>query len=806
MLSAFRVLIRGLRNQPGFALLAILTLALGIGINVAIFSALEAVVLHPLPFPNANRLVAVYEDQSWMGYPKSPVDPVNFFGWKREAKLFEDIAATFGYRAVLTGDGAPEEVPCRYFAANTWPLFGVKPILGRLYTEEEDHPQPDVVLMGEGLWRRRFGGDPAVIGRTIQLNGRGFRVAGVMPAWFHFYEAELWMPVGFTPEQKSGPWGHILTCYGRLRPGVTPRQAQTELRAIQARLNKLYPKDSDPRRGATVEPLRNALVGETRTALWILMGAAAIVLAIACANVANLLLARATGRQREMAVRSALGASPVDLSKQVLLETLLLTCAGGAAGVAMALATRRLLENFIPQALKGAVEIALDARVLILAVLAALAAALLAALAPILHVARTPLLDLLREDSRTGSSRGTVRLRGLLVVGEVALTVALLAGAGLMVRSLMAIWRTDLGFRPQNLMTVRVSLPASKYDQQKAFEFHRQALEKIRAIPGVAAADFASVPPFFSIGESMFFAVEGRTPGDQWEKIDILTRAATPGYLQTIGATLLAGRFFSEADRDGAQGVTIVNETFARVYFPNTSPLGHGISFDGPNQQRRWRVIVGVVKNVNERGYDYDPKPVAYFPGSSSKLPPIVQARWLSQLIVRTTHAAPAGLLNALRTAIQQVDRDQPLGQARTFDELLALDQASRRQQMFLLALFAALSLALACLGIYAVLSYTVELRRQEIGVRMALGAQSGDVILMIAADGMKLAGAGAALGMGLVVVGARLLTASLYGVRSFDPVTLTGVCGVLGLVALLACWVPARRAAATSPSTALRG
>src|SRR5579864_9130778 len=361
MLSAFRVLIRSLRNQPGFSLLSILTLALGIGINVAIFSALEAVVLHPLPFPNADRLVAVYEDQSWMGYHKIPVDPANFFGWKREAKLFEDMAATSGCGAVLTGDGAPEEVPCRNFAANIWPLFEVKPILGRWYTEEEDHPQPDVVLIGEGLWRRRFGGDPGVIGRTIQLNGCGFRVAGVMPAWFHFYEAELWMPVGFTPEQKSGPWGHILMCYGRLRPGATPRQAETELRAIQARLNKLYPKDSDPRQGARVAPLRNALVGETP--LWILMGAAAIVLAIACANVANLLLARATGRQREMAVRSALGASPVDLSKEVLLETLLMTCAGGAAGVAMALATRRLLENFIPQALKGTVEIALDARV-----------------------------------------------------------------------------------------------------------------------------------------------------------------------------------------------------------------------------------------------------------------------------------------------------------------------------------------------------------------------------------------------------------------------------------------------------------
>jgi putative ABC transport system permease protein len=800
MLS-LRALIRSLCNQPGFSLLAVLTLALGIGINVAIFSALEAVALNPLPFPNADRLVAVYEDASWIGYPKNTPAPANFFDWKREAKSFDDMAAISGCREVLTGDGAPEDVPCRNFAANVWPLLGVKPLLGRWFTVQEDHPQPDVVMIGEGLWRRRFGGDPSVIGRTIQLNGRAFRVTGVMPGWFHFYETELWTPLGLTPEQKARRGSHYLMCYGRLKPGVTPRQAEAELRAIQTRLNKLYPNDTDPRMGATVEPLRNALVGETQTALWILMGAAAIVLAIGCANVANLLLARATGRQREMAVRSALGASSGDLLAQVFLETLALTGAGGAAGVAMAAAVRRPLEIFIPEAMKGAVEITLDTRVLIFALLVALAAAVLAAIAPILHVARTPLIDLLRQDSRTGISRGTVRLRGMLVAGEVALTVALLAGAGLMVRSLVAIWGTDLGFRPRNLMTVRVSLPGNKYaDGPQQWQFYDRALEKIRAIPAVAAADFVSTAPFFSIGNSRGFAIEGRTPGGQWEKSDMLTRAATPEYLRTIGATLLEGRFFSAADRDGAREVAIVNQTFARVLFPNTSPLGHRLSLsDGKADQKRWRVIVGVVKNVNERGYDYDPKPVTYLPVRQSDY-------GLSQLLVRTTQAAPAGLLDALRTAIQQVDSGQPLGQARTFEEVLALDQASRRQQMFLLALFAALSLVMACLGIYAILSYTVELRRQEIGVRMALGARSSDVIRMIAADGMKLAGAGAAAGIALTAAGARLLAASLYGVQPFDPITLAAVCAVLGVVALLACLVPARRAAATAPSTALRG
>jgi putative ABC transport system permease protein len=800
-----RPLLRGLRNQPGFSLLAILTLALGIGINVAIFSALEAVVLNPLPFPHPDRLVAVYEDSYYLGYPKGTPAPANFFDWKRESKSFEDMAATRGCRAVLTGDSAPEEVLCRNFAANTWPLFGVKPILGRWFTEEEDHPNPDVVMIGEGLWRRRFGADPSVIDRTIQMNGRGYRVAGVMPQWFRFYNVELWAPLGFTPADRAERGSHYLTCYGRLKPGVTPRQAETELRAIQARLDRMYPTDTDPRMGVAVEPLRNTLVGDTRNALWILMGAAAMVLAIACANVANLLLARATGRQREMAVRSALGASSGDLLFQVFLETLLLTAAGGAVGVLLAVMARELLENFIPQAMKGAVTIELDARVLIFAVLVALIAAALAALTPILHVLRTPLIDLLRQDSRTGTSHATVRLRGALVSAEVALTVALLAGAGLMVRSLVAIWQKDLGFRPDHLMTVRVSIPDRKYrDDLKRWQFYERALEKIRAIPGVVAADFTSTPPFFSIGNSSGFAIEGHTPGGQWEKSDMLTRVATPGYFQTIGATLAAGRAFTEADRDGTQDVAVVNETFARVFFPKSSPIGHRISITdavtaGAPAARRWRIIVGIVKDVNERGYDYDSKPVMYFAARQST------GWYLNQLMVRTAQAAPAGLVNAIRTAIQQVDPDQPLGQARTFDEVLALDQASRRQQMFLLALFAALSLALACLGIYAILSYTVELRRQEIGVRLALGANSGDVIRLIAGDGLKLAGAGAALGIVMALAGARVLSASLYGVKPFDPITLAGVCALLILVALLACWIPARRAAATSPSSVLR-
>jgi putative ABC transport system permease protein len=376
----------------------------------------------------------------------------------------------------------------------------------------------------------------------------------------------------------------------------------------------------------------------------------------------------------------------------------------------------------------------------------------------------------------------------------------LLVGAGLMIRSLMAIWQTDLGFRPEKLMVVHVSVLGAKYeDDQARANFYDRALENIRAIAGVSAAEYVSTPPFFSIGDSTGFAIEGRTPANQWEKSDMLTRVASPGYLQALGATLLTGRFFNAGDREAAPDVAIVNETFAKTYFPNQSAIGKRMSLSGEEHKRRWRTIVGVVKEIKERGFDYAPKPVTYV---------IVRQMpgwYANQVVVRSEHEAPLRLMPSIRKAIQAVDPDQPLGRARTFDEILAINQANRRQQMFLLAAFASLSLVMACLGIYAILAFTVELRRREIGVRLALGAGRNDVIRLVALDGMRLAATGGLLGALLAGALARVLYSSLYGVRAFDPITWASVCGVLAMVALIACVVPARRAAATSPSTALR-
>ena len=797
--NSFWPILRTLLRQPGFFLLAALPLALGIGVNVAIFSALEALVLNPLPYADPDRLTAVYEDSAWLGYPKNTPAPANFFDWRRESKSFEDIAATRGCSAVLSGEGTPEDVRCRSVMANLWPILGVPPIAGRWFNNEEDHPQPDVAVIGEGLWARRWGRDPSVLNRTVLINGAAFKIVGIMPVWFRFGgDMELWIPIGLTPQQKAARTSHYLTCFGRLKTGVTIAQANAELRSIQAHLNQMYPKETNPKESAFAESLSEALVGNVRPALWTLMAAAATVLLIACANVASLLLARAAGKQRELATRAALGASAAGLFRQVFGEALLIATAGGAAGIALALLSRQVLTLLIPQAMKGAVVISLDARVFAFAVLATLLAAILASATPVLHLLRAPLVSMLRQDSRAGLVSGASRLRGALVVAEVAMTVALLSGAGLMVRSLAAIWQTDLGFHPEHLWTARVSLPALKYSSDdKRLQFYDLAQEKLRAIPGVTSVDFASTPPFYSIGNSQGFAIEGRTPPDRWEDSDMLTRVGTPGYLQTIGATLVSGRYFSDADREGALDVAIVNESFARTFFPGQSVLGKRMSLtDGTG--RRWRTIVGVVKEVNERGYDWAPKPATYVTARQIK-------NYVASQVVLRSSIPPDRLSNAVRSAILSVDPDQPISLPRTFDEVLALDQANRRQQMFLLVAFAALSLTMAALGIYAVLAYSVEVRSREIGIRMALGADGPRVMRLIAGDGIKLASVGGILGLILAFAGGRLIQASLYGVKPFDALTLGTVCGVLTLVALAACWIPARRAAATAPAIALR-
>jgi predicted permease len=643
-----------------------------------------------------------------------------------------------------------------------------------------------------------------VVGRTAVINGRNMTITGVMPGWFHFggdRDTELWMPSGLSPQELANRGSHFLTVYGRLKPGVTVQQADAEMKSIQTEINRTDPNNTDPRMSASVESLRDALVGDMGPALWILMTAAGTVLLIACSNVASLLLARATRRRHEMAVRTSLGATGWQLANVVLYETCALAAAGAALGIGLAFLSRRLLENFVPAALKGTVSIEIDPRILVFAIAISAAAALFAALTPIWQTLRNPLASVLRQDSRSGASKASVRMRSALVVGEIALTVTLLAGAGLMVRSFLVIWNTGLGFDAEHLMVARVSVPIARYQSKELRDrFYNSMVQKVRAAPGVAAADFASAPPFYSTGNSMGYALEGRTPEGKWENGDMLTRVSTSGYMETLGARMVSGRSFQADDRAGMPDVAIVNETFARTFFPNSSAVGHRISLsDRDGFARRWRTIVGVVKEIRERGYDPAPKPVTYITTEQTdNFSP-------NQLVVRAKSGSGLQLVNAIRRAVSEVDPNQPIGVVRTFDEILALDQASRRQQLFLLSLFASLSLTMACFGIYAILAYSVELRRQEIGVRMALGADRASVFRIITGDGLKLTALGAVLGLLAAAAGGRLIRASLYGIEPLDPMTLASVCGVLTLVSLLACSVPSLRAARTNPSAAMR-
>lgn len=793
-MSRYLPVLRGLAKQPMFSILAIVTLALGIGVNVGIFSALEALVLEPLPYPESHRLVTIYEDASWLGYAKNTPAPANFVDWKREARSFAGMGATAGCRATLTGGSQPEEIRCSSLTPNLLPLLGTKPLLGRWFEDSEDVPDPSSVLISEGLWQRRFGADRNIVGKTIQLNGRAVSIRGVMPDSFRFPQAdvELWMPAGLTPQRWNSRSSHFLSVYGRLAPGVSLGEATQELRAIQKRINQRHPDDCDPRMSVMIETLRDRLLGKTQLALWILMGASAMVLLIACANVANLLLTRATGRQRELAIRSALGASTAALMEVIFAETLALTLAGGLGGIALAAASRGALETFIPESMLGAVYIGLDGRVLLFSLLASFLAAVLASLTPLLHILGAPLVNLLRQDSRASSARSTVTLRNVLVVGEVALTVTLLAGAALMTRSLIEIWNAPLGFDPGNLYSIRVSQSSPRYlESTKREELYQRSMEAIRALPGMEQVSFASTPPFFSHGNSNGYAVEGITPAGRAENEDILVRNATTNYLPMIGAKLKEGRFFTEADRAGAQPVAIVNEFFSRRHFNGKSPLGKRICLTPGAPNPVWRTIVGVVAEIRERGYDLNPKQVVYT--SSSQM-----ETWTCSMMLVRGKNIPASV-PAIRRAILDIDPDQPIGRVQSFDDLLAIDQASRRQQMFLLAAFSGLSLLLACLGIYALLSYSIELRRNELGVRVAIGATGADLLKLVVGQGMRLALAGTALGLcGALLLG-RWLESSLYGVKPFDPLSLTIVCGILLLTALLACLEPALRAARRS-------
>ncbi|HEX8775812.1 MAG TPA: ABC transporter permease [Pyrinomonadaceae bacterium] len=795
--------IRTMWKNPAFTVVAVVALALGIGANTAIFSVVNSILLRPLPFKDPERLVMV-----WHAYPKldlmAPVSPPGFMDYRARTDVFENSAAAAGGSANLTGEGEPERIQARAVTASFFPTYGVEAALGRTFVQEEDQPGHDhVVILSNGLWQRRFGADPAIIGKTITLDGEGYNVVGVMPASFKgFGQDDVWVPLGLTAEQlaPNRRGSEFLLMTARLKAGVSLEQAQAAMDNVAAQIQQNNPQSvaNDGSWGVKVKSVYEEVVGDIRLALLVLLGAVGFVLLIACANVANLLLARASGRRREIAIRTALGAGRLRLVRQLLTESVLLSVLGGGLGLVLAVwgvdVLIKLNQNNIPRAQ----EVGIDGRVLAFTFGLSLLTGILFGLVPALQASKTELTDALKEGGRTSGGPIRGRFRNVLVVTEIALALVLLIGAGLMVKSFARLSHVNPGFDPQNLLTMQVALPSTKYrEPRQRADFYQQALEKIKTLPGVRSVGAVSQLPLSGAVASGFFAIEGQQyqQGEQLPHTDM--RASSSEYLQTMGIPLTRGRYFNERDTDSSPYVAIIDETLARRYWPNEDPIGKRISFNRREGTQVWREIVGVVGAVKHKALDADYRGQLYFPHA--------QNPWNGMYLVVRTMNEPASMAGMVRSAIQAVDKDQPVYRVMTMETMLNESVAQRRFSMLLLTLFAVVAVALAIVGLYGVMSYGVSQRTHEIGIRMALGAQARDVLKMVVGQGLLLA----LIGVGLGLVGALLLTrvmsSLLFGVSATDPFMFATIPLIMAAVALLACYIPARRATKVDPMIALR-
>jgi len=795
-----RYSLRLLRKSPGFTAIAIATLALGIGANTAIFSAVDAVLIRPLPYADPDRIVLVWEDNNAAGFPRNTPAPGNYVDWKRMQRSFSDIAATRGGSASVTSDGAPEQILGRRVSQNFFDVLGVRPAIGRTFTEAEDRTSAAVIVISDGLWRRRYGADPAILGRTILMSDNRYEVIGVMPPGFVFRDREIdyWAPIDLAPAVLADHNSHFLNVVARLSPGVSLAAANDDMHRVAKELERQYPS-SNTNIGAVVVPVKEDAVGNTRTELLVLMGAAAAVLLIACANLASLLLSRAVGRRGELAVRTALGATRGRLLRQLVIEAVLVALAGGAMGLALAPAGTAVMARLTPRGFPALPASVLDVRLLGFTLVLSLTTAVAFSIVPALQASRASVQDALQQSTRTAvGGRGRLT-RDALVVMQVAAALVLLVGAGLMLRTLANLRAIDVGFRTDHMMTMRTTLPLTRYrDPLKRLAFYERVTAGASQLPGVDRAAYISTLPFTSQGNSIYFAIEGGVPPKPGEPTDALYRVGTAGYLSTIGARLIDGRLIDERDVAGTPAAVVINETMKRRYWPEASPLGHRMRFGSQNAPMF--TIVGVVKDIKERGYELAMKPAIYLSFAQT-----LNTWAVPEFLAVRVKGNPADIAEALRRIVSAADPDQPVAAVRTMDEILELDVADRREQMVLLGTFAGLALLLSSLGLYGVLSYVVLQRSRELGLRMALGATAGSVMRMVVARGLVLMGAGLAIGLALAWALTRTLQNLLYGVAAGDPPTFAAVVALLVLIAIVACYVPARRASRLDPIAALR-
>jgi putative ABC transport system permease protein len=789
---------RMLLKQPGITFVAALTLALGIGANSAIFSVVNAVLLRPLPLDDPDRLIKIWETFPPSG--RGTVSVPNLKDWREQNTVFNGIAAYQFSSFNLRGQDSPERLQGATVSPNFFDMVGVQPRLGRAFQVGEDEAGRNrVTLLSHGLWQRAFYGDAGVVGKEIPLNGENFTVVGVMPPEFRFpsRSTELWVPLVSPPDQVNNRGSHWMFTLARLKPDVSFEQAREQMVSIAKRIEQQYP-DSQAGRSVFLIPLQEETVQGIRPALRALMFAVGFVLLISCANVANLLLARATSRRREIAVRTALGAGRLRLVRQLLTESLLLAAAGGALGLALAKWGVEALLTWAANILPRANEVGLDWRVVAFTAALSLLTGVFFGLIPALQSSRVDLQSALKEGGAAGSGAQSNLLRSALVVVEVAATLVLLIGAGLLIKSFIRLYGTDLGFKAENVLTMSLSLPKAKYpDVQAAANFYQQLLDRVAALPGARSTGVINYLPLQQWGYNGGITVEGQGPYEPGREPLAEFRAISRDYFRTMSVPLVRGRFFTAQDQSNSAPVVIVNQALAQSYLPGQDPIGKRIRAIGDD----WRTVVGVVGDVRQSGVTRAAMAEVFVP--------IPQAIWtgLTQtmsLAVRAD-AEPEALVSAVRSAVREIDPAQPVFNVKTMEAVVADSVSDRQLNMLLLGIFAAVALTLAVIGIYSVMSYTVSQHTREIGIRMALGAQPMDVLKLVVGQGMSLT----LVGVGLGVTGAfgltRLMAALLYGVTATDPLTFTVVSALMVIVALLACYLPARRATKVDPMVALR-
>jgi predicted permease len=808
LLQDLRYGVRMLAKSPGFTAIAILTLALGIGANTALFSVVNGVLLNPLAYPQSGQLVALYGKTP--GFDQAPINYPNFLDWQRDTQTFSSMAIYRNQDCNFTGTGEAERLSGYMISADFFSTLGVRPILGRTFRGEDDLVgAAPVVILGGSFWKRKFGSSLEIIGKPIILNGTSYTIVGVIPAGFTFYghNRDVYTPIGQWNDASFRDRRVDVSSHGvaRLKPGVTLSQAKADMDGIARNLAVAYP-EADKAVEITLVPMKEEIVGNVQPFLIVLLAAVGFLLLIACANVANLLLARSMGRSREFAIRAALGASHARVIRHLLTESILLAGLGGALGLLLAFWGTKAVLGTLPGALPRANEVALDSRLLLFTMALSLLAGIIFGLAPALKSSRVNLQEILKESGR-GLSGSRHRLQGVFVAVEVAMALVLLVGAGLMIRSLAALLRVNPGFNPSHAITFSLSLPAAPTTSSAETRARlRQFDDKMHSISGVRAVSVTLGSRPMIHNSSLPFWVEGQPkPANFQEMPQAMFYLVEAGFQQAMGVTLERGRFITPQDDEHAPVVVDIDDVFARTYFPHENPIGKRINLAGFNVQAE---IVGVVGHVKQWGLDADAKSAieAQFDYPFMQLPEKLMPLAADAVaVVLRTEGDPTAVMGAVRSAVEEIDPREVVYNVQSMDEVVSNSFAARRLSMILLGVFAALALVLACVGIYGVISYLVGQRTHEIGVRLALGAQRGDVLRLVIGHGARMALIGVAIGIGAALGLTRLMANQLFGVSAHDPLTFAGVAMLLIIVAVAACYIPARRALRVDPIIALR-